>query len=121
MSHLLSGFYYYRSPSCLKVSGWGQVVAHKILGSAPIPFGFRSYWDLAGVWPRGFWDRALMMQHGVTYSLTTETAFCQAQFCFAKSKALLPLPWRIQKNIVLLEECRLQGVQKLAVNANVSG
>ena len=54
MSHLLSGFYYYRSPSCLKVSGWGQVVAHKIFGSAPIHFGFRSYWDLAGVWPRGF-------------------------------------------------------------------
>ena len=24
--------------------------------SAPVPFGFRSYWDLVGVGPRGFWD-----------------------------------------------------------------
>ena len=30
------------------------MVAHKIFGSAPIHFGFISYWDLAGVWPRGF-------------------------------------------------------------------
>ena len=31
---------------------WG-VVAHKILVSAPVPFGFRSYWDLVGVGPKG--------------------------------------------------------------------
>ena len=32
----------------------GGVVAHKILVSAPVPFGLRSYWDL--VRPRGFED-----------------------------------------------------------------
>ena len=34
----------------------GGVVAHEILVSAPVPFGFRSYWDLVGVGHRGFWD-----------------------------------------------------------------
>ena len=36
----------------------GGVVAHEILVSAPVPFGFRFYWDLVGVGPRGFGDRA---------------------------------------------------------------
>ena len=31
-------------------------VAHEFLVSAPVPFGFRSYWDLVGVGSRGFWD-----------------------------------------------------------------
>ena len=46
-------------PSCLKVYGWWWWwwwVAYSILVSAPVPFGFRSYWDLVGVGPRGFWD-----------------------------------------------------------------
>ena len=63
-------------PSCLKVMGgghshlyawhsrlyawhsrlYGGVGAHEILVSAPVPFGFRSYWDLVGVRPRGFGD-----------------------------------------------------------------
>ena len=33
-----------------------MVVAYSILVSAPVPFGFRSYWDLVGVGPRGSWD-----------------------------------------------------------------
>ena len=42
-------------PSCLKVGGWvGGWVAYSILVSAPVPFGFSSYWDLVGVGPRGF-------------------------------------------------------------------
>ena len=32
------------------------VVAWSNLVSAPVPFGFISYWDLVGVEPRGFWD-----------------------------------------------------------------
>ena len=32
------------------------MVAYSILVSAPVPFGFRSYWDLVGVGPRGSWD-----------------------------------------------------------------
>ena len=32
------------------------VVAYSILVSAPVPFGFRSYWDLDEVGARGFWD-----------------------------------------------------------------
>ena len=32
-------------------------MAHEILVSAPVPFGFRSYWDLVWVGPRGFWDQ----------------------------------------------------------------
>ena len=32
------------------------VVAYSILVSAPVPFGFRSYWDFVGVGSRGFWD-----------------------------------------------------------------
>jgi len=35
---------------------YGGVVAHEILVSAPVPFGFRSYWDLVGVGPRESWD-----------------------------------------------------------------
>ena len=35
------------------------VVAYRILVSAPVPFGFRSYWDLVGVGPRGFWRQGL--------------------------------------------------------------
>ena len=40
----------------------GWVVAHEILVSAPVLFGFRSYWDLVGLGPlgfrdQGFWDR----------------------------------------------------------------
>ena len=42
-------------PSCLKVMGGGWV-AYSNLVSAPVPFGFRSYWDLVGVGPGGFWD-----------------------------------------------------------------
>ena len=40
------------------VGGWvgGGWVAWSNLVSAPVPFGFRSYWDLVGVGPRGFWD-----------------------------------------------------------------
>ena len=30
--------------------------AYSILVSAPVPFGFRSYWDLVGVGPRGCWE-----------------------------------------------------------------
>ena len=38
-------------PSSLKVGGWvgSGWVASNILVSAPVPFGFRSYWDLVGV------------------------------------------------------------------------
>ena len=34
-----------------------MVVAYRIFVSAPVPFGFRSYWDLVGDGPRGFWFR----------------------------------------------------------------
>ena len=38
----------------LRVGGWvGGWVSYSILVSAPVPFGFRSYWDLVGVGPRG--------------------------------------------------------------------
>ena len=40
-------------PSCLKVMGWwvgGGGYCISLL--APVPFGFRSYWDLVGVGPR---------------------------------------------------------------------
>ena len=37
------------------VGGGGWWVAYSILVSAPVPFGFRSYWDLVGVGTRGFW------------------------------------------------------------------
>ena len=33
-------------------------MAYSILVSAPVLFGFRSYWDLVGVGPREFGDRA---------------------------------------------------------------
>ena len=36
----------------------GGRVAYSILVSAPVIFGFRSYWDLVGVGPREFGDRA---------------------------------------------------------------
>ena len=39
----------------LKLWG-GWVVAYSNLVSAPVPFGFRSYWDLVGVGPSWFWD-----------------------------------------------------------------
>ena len=39
--------------------GDGGWVAWSNLVSAPVPFGFRSYWDLVGVGPRGFWDLGL--------------------------------------------------------------
>ena len=32
------------------------VVAYSILVSTPVPYGFRSYWDLVEVGLRGFWD-----------------------------------------------------------------
>ena len=51
---LLFKYYCGTPPSCLKVYGWW--VAYSILVSAPVPLGFRSYWDLVGVGPRGFWD-----------------------------------------------------------------
>ena len=35
---------------------WWWWVAYSNLVSAPVPFGFRSYWDLVGVGRRGFWD-----------------------------------------------------------------
>ena len=35
-------------PSWLKVRGWSNLV------SAPVPFGFRSYWDLLGLGLGGF-------------------------------------------------------------------
>ena len=38
------------------VGGW---VAYSILVSAPVPFGFSSYWDLVGVGPRGFLDKGI--------------------------------------------------------------
>ena len=53
-------------PSIKVIGGWpswlyawpsqlyGGVVAHKILVSAPVPFGFRFYWDLFGVGRRVF-------------------------------------------------------------------
>ena len=34
----------------------GGLVAYSILVSAPVPLGFRFYWDFVGVGPRGFWD-----------------------------------------------------------------
>ena len=42
-------------PSCLKVKGLvgGGWVAYSILVSAPVPFGFRSFWDLVGVGTKG--------------------------------------------------------------------
>ena len=33
--------------------GW---LAYSILVSAPVPFGFSSFWDFVGVGPRWFWD-----------------------------------------------------------------
>ena len=36
---------------CWVGGGW---VSCSILESAPVPFGFRYYWDLVGVGPRGF-------------------------------------------------------------------
>ena len=48
-------FFCVTPPSCLKVVGGGGwvvvvvVVAYSILVSAPVPFGFRSYWDLVEV------------------------------------------------------------------------
>ena len=39
--------------------GWVVVVAWRNLVSAPVPFGFRSYWDLVGVGPRGFGTKGL--------------------------------------------------------------
>ena len=38
------------------VGGW---VAYCILVSAPVPLGFRSYWDLVGVGTRGFGTKGL--------------------------------------------------------------
>ena len=38
---------------CFVGVGW---VSCSILESAPVPFGFRYYWDLVGVGPRGFWN-----------------------------------------------------------------
>ena len=38
------------------VGGW---VAWSNLVSAPVPFGFRPYWDLVGVGPRGFGTKGL--------------------------------------------------------------
>ena len=35
------------------------MVAYSILVSAPVPFGFSSYWDLVGVGPRGFGTKGL--------------------------------------------------------------
>ena len=40
------------------VGGW-VVVAYRILVSALVPFGFRSYWDLVGVRHRGFGNKGL--------------------------------------------------------------
>ena len=34
-------------------------MAYSILVSAPVPFGFISYWDLVGVGPRGFRTKGL--------------------------------------------------------------
>ena len=36
-----------------------MVVAYRILVSAPVPFGFKSYWDFVGVGPRVFWTKVL--------------------------------------------------------------
>ena len=36
--------------------GGGWWVAYSNLVSAPVPFCFRSYWDLVGVGPREFGD-----------------------------------------------------------------
>ena len=41
---------------CLVGGGW---VSCSILESAPVPFGFRYYWDLVGVGPRGFGTKGL--------------------------------------------------------------
>ena len=38
------------------VGGGGCWVAYSNLVSAPVPFCFRSYWDLVGVGPKGFGD-----------------------------------------------------------------
>ena len=43
-----------------KVIGWWVVVvAYRILVSAPVPFGFRFYWDLFGVGRRVFGTKGL--------------------------------------------------------------
>ena len=47
------------SPSWLKVIGGWWWAAYWILVSAPVPFGFRSYWNLVGVRPRGFGTKGL--------------------------------------------------------------
>ena len=52
----------YRWCGVVGLSDDGVVVAHEILVSAPVLFGFRSYWDLVGLGPlgfrdQGFWDR----------------------------------------------------------------
>ena len=41
---------------CLVGGGW---VSCSILESAPVPFGFRYYWDLVGVGPRGLGTKGL--------------------------------------------------------------
>ena len=46
-------------PSFMLKSYWWVVVAYRILGSAPVPFGFRSYWDLVGVGQGGLWIKGL--------------------------------------------------------------
>ena len=41
------------------LKSYGVVVAYRILVLAPVPFCFRSYWDLVGVGPRGFRTKGL--------------------------------------------------------------
>ena len=41
---------------CFVGGGW---VSCSILESAPVPFGFRYYWDLVGVGPRDFGTKGL--------------------------------------------------------------
>ena len=54
------------------------VVAYSIIVSAPVPFGFRSYWDFVGVGvgPRGFWTKG--MGPGLDYII--EVILCSLRF-----------------------------------------
>ena len=47
----------------VKPKGWVKYscgwVSFSILESAPVPFGYRYYWDFVGVGPRGFGTKGL--------------------------------------------------------------
>ena len=52
------------------------VVAYRILVSALVPFGFRSYWDLVGVGHRGFGNKGLgtgLDKNSFSYTINNKT------------------------------------------------